>query len=108
MPPQQDNCGLRVYNLREVLSTLPMPPNCPWEGVSSKWRCVIVPRLERDDDAQLMKYFCAGIPCKLPQERSAPAHNASGGDAFEFITDERWNNFPKPKIAFKEIGRAHV
>eukprot|EP00744_Colponema_vietnamica_P015816 GILI01022174.1.p1 GENE.GILI01022174.1~~GILI01022174.1.p1 ORF type:complete len:531 (+),score=39.35 GILI01022174.1:32-1624(+) len=99
--PTHDTSGLKVHNLREVLSTLPMPPNCPWQGVSAKWRCIIVPRLESDNDATLMKYFSSGVPCKLSQERSAPAHAACGPDAFDFITDPRWNSFPKPKIAFK-------
>ena len=54
-----------------------------------------------DGDAETIGYFSQGIPCKLARTRAAASHAACGGDAFDFISNPKWNNFPKPKIAFK-------
>lgn len=102
----QKYCGLPTYRLVDVLEHVPLPPNCPLEGVSSKWRCVLAPKIPDDleseeESAFTLPFLDAGIPCRLPRSRSRPAHTACGPDAFDFIYDPRWSHFPKPKIAFK-------
>jgi hypothetical protein len=99
--------GLPVYRLVDVLKFVPLPPNCPLSGVSSKWRCVLAPKIassnsSNDKEAEsALRFFEAGIPCRLSRERSAAVHAACGEDAFSFVHDPRWNKFPKPKIAFR-------
>ncbi|RNF14964.1 uncharacterized protein Tco025E_05647 [Trypanosoma conorhini] len=98
--------GLRVYPLRDVLSRVPLPPHCPLSGVSQKWRCVIVPKIPEttSQDAaehEVMRFLDKSIPCRLGRWRSAPVYDAAGKDGLKFVTDPRWNSFPRPKIAFK-------
>ncbi|KEG12844.1 hypothetical protein DQ04_01381000 [Trypanosoma grayi] len=98
--------GLRVYPLRDVLSRVPLPARCPLEGVSGKWRCVIVPKIhetshrERKEE-EILSFLNRGIPCRLGRWRSASVYETTGNDGMGFVTDARWNSFPKPKIAFK-------
>ncbi|KAH9578677.1 hypothetical protein LSM04_002081 [Trypanosoma melophagium] len=98
--------GLRVYPLRDVLSRVPLPPQCPLSGVSKKWRCVIVPKIHENSssdekETEILKFLDNGIPCRLGIWRSAPVYEICGKDGLKFVTDPRWNSFPKPKIAFK-------
>ncbi|RNF04794.1 hypothetical protein TraAM80_04920 [Trypanosoma rangeli] len=98
--------GLRVYPLRDVLSRVPLPSHCPLSGVSHKWRCVIVPKIlePTSQDAaehEVMRFLDNSIPCRLGRWRSAPVYDIVGKDGMKFVTDPRWNRFPKPKIAFK-------
>ncbi|ORC88298.1 uncharacterized protein TM35_000171700 [Trypanosoma theileri] len=98
--------GLRVYPLRDVLSRVPLPPQCPLSGVSKKWRCVIVPKIQETSSSdtkeeETLKFLDNGIPCRLGRWRSGNVYEVCGKDGLKFVTDPRWNSFPKPKIAFK-------
>lgn len=105
--PPSRYAGLPVYRLVDVLKFVPLPPNCPLDGVSSKWRCVLAPKIaaassSNDNEAEAaLKFFESGIPCRLSRDRAAAVHAACGDDAFTFVQDPRWNRFPKPKIAFR-------
>ena len=91
-------CGLRVHRLADVLAHVPLPPNCPLSGVSSKWRCVISPRL--DDPSEALPLLCRGVPCRLAASASADIHTRVD-DAFDFLDNPEWSTFPAPKIAFR-------
>ncbi|CBH18562.1 hypothetical protein, conserved [Trypanosoma brucei gambiense DAL972] len=107
--------GLRVYPLVDVLSRVPLPPLCPLAGVSKKWRCVIVPKInevsehvsggicsvDRTGESEALKFLDSGVPCRLGRWRSEAVYGITGSDGMKFVTDSRWNEFPKPKIAFK-------
>ncbi|KAH8603340.1 hypothetical protein ERJ75_001827700 [Trypanosoma vivax] len=106
--------GLRLYPLVDVLARVPLPPNCPLEGVSKKWRCVIAPKIRDDSErshnvafdrgggeGEVMRFLDVGVPCRLGRWRSSLVYEVAGADAMKFVTDSRWNKFPKPKIAFK-------
>ncbi|KAF8279444.1 hypothetical protein TcBrA4_0103480 [Trypanosoma cruzi] len=98
--------GLRIYPLRDVLSRVPLPSLCPLSGVSQKWRCVIVPKIQEANsqdaaEEEILRFLDKNIPCLLGRWRSAPVHDAVGRDGMKFVKDPRWNTFPKPKIAFK-------
>nr|CCD16913.1 unnamed protein product [Trypanosoma congolense IL3000] len=104
--------GLPVYPLVDVLSRVPLPTQCPLAGVSKKWRCVIVPKIQEDEknianrgrksgEEEVLKFLDLGIPCRLDRWRSELVYQTTGDDGMKFVTDPRWNKFPKPKIAFK-------
>ena len=92
-----------IYNLKEVLSTLPLPPKYDATGVSTKWKCRIVPMIKEGDheDEQLLAAFLESTPVKLAESRAEDAHKRCGHDALRFVCDTKWNTFSRPKIAFK-------
>ncbi|KAG5496240.1 hypothetical protein JKF63_02541 [Porcisia hertigi] len=104
-------CGLPVFALRDVLSQLRLPPPFDASAVSSMWRCVLAPTLEREATAspesllvseeELMVYLEAGIPVRASKMRAEAAHTACGSDSLRWLTDARWNTFPKPQIALR-------
>jgi hypothetical protein len=86
---------LEELSLQAVLASLPMPPG--FETCASSWRCHMAPEVESEE--AMLEYFDQGIPCFLPQGCSQPVHDMCP-DAKAFVTDSRWNSFPKPKVAF--------
>lgn len=139
--------GLPILPLRDVLARIPLPPSCPLSGVSSKWRCVIVPRVSvTDDDARktarashpssasplpsvsvagsnnsrarsdsaavsssrtrraerdALAYVQSGLPVMLDESYAAAVHTRAARDGIDFVTDPRWNCFPRPQIALR-------
>ena len=63
------------------------------------WQCQMCPTAT--NEAELLEWLHEGVPCFLSQDHAADVYERSGPDALKFVTDKRWNSFPKPRIAFK-------
>lgn len=48
-----------------------------------------------------MTYLEAGVPVRTSRARAATAHAACGADSVSWLTNPRWNAFPKPQIALR-------
>ncbi|GET91517.1 hypothetical protein, conserved [Leishmania tarentolae] len=110
-PPTETYCGLAVFSLRDVLSQLQLPAPFDPSAVSAKWRCVLSPTVEVGAGAytedlllseeELMPYLEAGVPVRASKMRATAVHTACGPDGLRWLTDKRWNAFPKPQIALR-------
>lgn len=100
-------CGLPVYSLKEILSYVPLPANVNREKVSSKWRCIIAPRIDlrgknsSESSAALLTYLDAGIPVLYDAESSLSSGSSTEMDGISLVTSEAYNSFEKPQIAVK-------
>ncbi|EPY36682.1 hypothetical protein AGDE_06795 [Angomonas deanei] len=95
--------GQPIFRLRDVLAALLLPPSINLEGLSEKWRCVVMPRCKEDggDEYSSLESLDKGVPCHLSVVRADAVHKQCGQDGIEFFTDPKWNVFEKPQIAVK-------
>jgi len=68
-------------------------------GMSPLLRARMVPSL--DDDAAMAEAMLCGTPFLAPRSAARDVFEKVGDDGVQFVTDERWNRFPKPKLAMK-------
>ncbi|KAG5470582.1 hypothetical protein LSCM1_01826 [Leishmania martiniquensis] len=104
-------CSLPIFALRDVLSQVRLPRPFDAMAVSAKWRCVVAPTAEQGavtspadlllSEEALMPYLEAGVPVRASKMRAAAVYTACGADSLRWLTDARWNAFPKPQIALR-------
>ncbi|KAG5470161.1 hypothetical protein LSCM4_02855 [Leishmania orientalis] len=107
----ETHCGLLVFALRDVLSQVQLPEPFDASAVSAKWRCVVAPTAEPGaaasledlllSEEDLMPYLEAGVPVRASKMRAAGVYTACGADGLRWLTDARWNVFPRPQIALR-------
>lgn len=73
-----------------------MPPG--YERVANAWRARLVPKAHSEEE--MIHWLARGIPCLGPSAWSAEVHERCGPDGLKYVQDPKWNEFPKPKIAF--------
>lgn len=96
--------GAPASSLRELL--------CGWgirgaERVSSKWRCVLAPRVQSRaaseggvDTDGLLRHIARGTPCLLPLAFAEDAHKAAEPDGLALVTDPSVDvGFARPRLA---------
>eukprot|EP00796_Vickermania_ingenoplastis_P013254 gene13254-9097_t len=92
----EDFFGLPVRSLRDVLRCVPLPDGFDAAAVSSKWRCVIAPKVK--DETTLLAYLDAGVPAHWTETPPASIPKETG---VQCLTGPAFDTFPKPQIAVK-------
>lgn len=101
-----------VYSLREVLQSVPLPNGFSAETVSSKWRCVLVPRVSESGslyDEKVMAYLEQGMPVFTNGSEQQGAAKKTGNqgqqeeaiDGVSVVMSEVYNTFERPQISIR-------
>ena len=98
MPPQITQVPGETYCFRDLLKAWGLEGCIDFTKMSPSWRCQLVPFA--DDNSQAATHAAAMKPFFAPASCAEKASEACGGDGLAFVTDARWNAFPRPKIAF--------
>lgn len=87
-----------IYGLRQLLQDWGISSCLDVHKMSDTWQCQLVPCADTATEA--VGCAAAVSPFFASAANASRAFDACGPDALGYVSDPKWNAFPRPKIAF--------
>lgn len=97
-PPRITQQPGTTYGLKDLLLQWGVQSSLEMDGMSDLWECQLVPSAATAADA--VHHTSNMMPFFAPASHAERVFAACGADGLEFVSDPKWNAFPRPKIAF--------